>query len=74
MKQLQRHIKLVVLSTNIDNIDRGFVTSNANATVIVALDDNTRIAVFGGTKLPEKRHLFWNFCSSNRDRIAHAIR
>jgi len=34
--------------------------------------DHSRIVVFGGPPLPEPRHLFWNFCSSSRDRIGEA--
>lgn len=35
-------------------------------------ENMTRIAVLGGTPLKEKRHLFWNFCSTDKDKVSVA--
>ncbi len=32
----------------------------------------TRLILLGGEPLPEKRHIFWNFVSSRRERIEQA--
>lgn len=37
-----------------------------------ALEPNTRVAVIGGTPLPEPRHLLWNFCSHDKSKLARA--
>lgn len=33
---------------------------------------NTRIALLGGKRLPEKRHMFWNYVSHDKDKIRRA--
>jgi redox-sensitive bicupin YhaK (pirin superfamily) len=36
---------------------------------IKSTSTDTRIAIIGGTPLPEKRHVFWNFVSSSEEKI-----
>ncbi|GBG27923.1 Pirin-like protein [Hondaea fermentalgiana] len=40
--------------------------------VVVQAPENARVVVFGGLPLPEPRHIFWNFVSSDRDQVAQA--
>lgn len=37
-----------------------------------ALETNTVVVLLGGTALPEKRHLFWNFCSADPTKVQAA--
>lgn len=46
---------------------------NDGALDLYALEPSTRVVVFGGTALPEKRHLLWNFCSSDTNKIKSAV-
>jgi redox-sensitive bicupin YhaK (pirin superfamily) len=47
--------------------------TEANSHVAVrSTSPNTRIAIVGGTPLPEKRHMFWNFVSSSQAKIQAA--
>ncbi|KAL3939041.1 MAG: hypothetical protein SGBAC_006167 [Bacillariaceae sp.] len=39
---------------------------------LTAQSPDTRIAILGGTPLPEKRHMFWNFVSHDRQKVADA--
>ena len=36
---------------------------------IESTSTDTRIAIIGGTSLPEKRHMYWNFVSSSEKKI-----
>jgi redox-sensitive bicupin YhaK (pirin superfamily) len=36
---------------------------------IRALEHGTRVALLGGSPLPEKRHMFWNFLSVSKDKV-----
>ena len=33
---------------------------------------NSHLLLFGGAHLPEERHIYWNFVSSNKEKIEHA--
>jgi redox-sensitive bicupin YhaK (pirin superfamily) len=33
--------------------------------ILKALEDHARMAIIGGTPLQEKRHMYWNFVSTN---------
>jgi hypothetical protein len=46
------------------------VLNNSNGIVLKAMDDS-RIALIGGESVGD-RHIWWNFVSSRRDRIAQA--
>jgi redox-sensitive bicupin YhaK (pirin superfamily) len=37
-----------------------------------SLTADSRVAVLGGTPLPEKRHMFWNFVATTRDKVEQA--
>ncbi|KAG7355957.1 pirin-like protein [Nitzschia inconspicua] len=37
-----------------------------------SLTPDTRVAVLGGTALPEKRYMFWNFVATSRDKVEQA--
>eukprot|EP00526_Cylindrotheca_closterium_P000600 CAMPEP_0113633860 /NCGR_PEP_ID=MMETSP0017_2-20120614/17626_1 /TAXON_ID=2856 /ORGANISM="Cylindrotheca closterium" /LENGTH=545 /DNA_ID=CAMNT_0000544525 /DNA_START=802 /DNA_END=2439 /DNA_ORIENTATION=- /assembly_acc=CAM_ASM_000147 len=39
---------------------------------LTAESPDTRIAILGGTPLPEKRHMFWNFVSHDRQKVRDA--
>lgn len=39
-----------------------------------ALEPGTRLAILGGTPLKEKRHMYWNFVSHSREKVAEAAR
>ena len=39
---------------------------------IRALSHDTRVAILGGTPLPEKRHMFWNFVSATKEKVDKA--
>jgi redox-sensitive bicupin YhaK (pirin superfamily) len=43
-----------------------------DAEVIVKAHGPTRLILLGGEPLPEKRHIYWNFVSSRKDRIEQA--
>lgn len=73
----------VVLSSGWDIVD-GTRVQSGDITVIhlpdadrfrgtfQSLTADTRIAVLGGTALPEKRHMFWNFVSTSKDKVEQA--
>ncbi|CAB9510526.1 Pirin-like protein CC_3178 [Seminavis robusta] len=54
------------------------VTAKAGATEIKAkiqaLEGDTRVAILGGTPLPEKRHMFWNFVSAGKEKLDAATK
>lgn len=37
-----------------------------------SLTPDTRVAVLGGTPLPEKRHMLWNFVATSREKVEQA--
>ena len=39
---------------------------------IKALSNDARTAILGGTPLPEKRHIFWNFVATSREMVQSA--
>ncbi|CAJ1943581.1 unnamed protein product [Cylindrotheca closterium] len=39
---------------------------------LTALSSGTRLAILGGTPLPEKRHMFWNFVSHDKQKVEDA--
>jgi redox-sensitive bicupin YhaK (pirin superfamily) len=41
---------------------------------IRALEPDTRVALLGGSPLPEKRHMFWNFLSASKDKVDAAAK
>jgi len=47
------------------------VSNTADACKIL-LKPNTHVLLFGGEPLPEDRHIFWNFVSSDREKIERA--
>jgi redox-sensitive bicupin YhaK (pirin superfamily) len=44
------------------------------AEIVLRAEDATRLMLLGGEPLPERRHIFWNFVSSRRERIEQAAR
>ena len=52
-------------------------STNGTATTfrgrIHALEPNTRVCLLGGTPLPEKRHIHWNFVSTEKSNIDRAV-
>lgn len=60
----------VILESGGMTVFRGFVPSQASLT---PRHPDTRLAIVGGTKLPEKRHMFWNYVSHDKAKIAQAV-
>lgn len=48
------------------------VVFKPGAEIVLRAMGPARLMVLGGEPLPEKRHVFWNFVSSRKDRIAQA--
>jgi redox-sensitive bicupin YhaK (pirin superfamily) len=44
------------------------------AEIVLKASGAARLMILGGEPLPEKRHIFWNFVSSSRERIEQASR
>jgi len=47
---------------------------DADAPTHLRADVDTHVMILGGSAFPEKRHIWWNFVSSSRDRIERAKR
>jgi redox-sensitive bicupin YhaK (pirin superfamily) len=43
-------------------------------TQVRAIEGDTRVALLGGSPLPEKRHMFWNFLSTSKDKVDAATK
>lgn len=41
--------------------------------IVLRAAGSTRLLLLGGEPLPEKRHIYWNFVSSTRERIEQAV-
>ncbi|WP_299534086.1 pirin family protein [Ulvibacterium sp.] len=48
------------------------VVSKVEDTCKINLKPNTHLLLFGGEPFPEERHIYWNFVSSNKERIEKA--
>lgn len=48
------------------------VVFRPGAEVILAATEPTRLVLIGGEPFPEKRHIYWNFVSSSKERIEAA--
>ncbi|WP_237151691.1 pirin family protein [Oryzibacter oryziterrae] len=48
------------------------VVFKPGAEIVISAPHGAHLAVIGGEPFPEKRHVFWNFVSSSRDRIEAA--
>ncbi len=61
------------VSCELETIDAGnmIVTENAENTSF-SLSKNAHVLLFGGIPFPEERFLFWNFCSSSKERLEQA--
>ncbi|WP_207485693.1 pirin family protein [Arenibaculum pallidiluteum] len=44
------------------------------AEIVLRASEATRLMLLGGEPLPEKRHIYWNFVSTRRERIEQAAR
>ncbi|WP_422080232.1 pirin family protein [Ulvibacterium sp.] len=56
-----------------ETIDKGnIVVSKVEDTCKINLKPNTHLLLFGGEPFPEERHIYWNFVSSNKERIETA--
>jgi redox-sensitive bicupin YhaK (pirin superfamily) len=42
--------------------------------IVLRAESPTRLMLLGGEPLPERRHIFWNFVSSRRERVEQAAR
>jgi redox-sensitive bicupin YhaK (pirin superfamily) len=49
------------------------IMAAASSLTLQALEAGTRVAILGGTPLPERRHLLWNFCSHDKDKLTKAV-
>jgi redox-sensitive bicupin YhaK (pirin superfamily) len=50
------------------------VVFKPGADIVIRAAGTARLMLLGGEPLPEKRHIFWNFVSSRRERIEQAAR
>jgi redox-sensitive bicupin YhaK (pirin superfamily) len=50
------------------------VVFKPGAEIVLRASGATRLMLLGGEPLPEKRHIYWNFVSSRRERIEQAAR
>jgi len=48
------------------------VVFKPSAEIILAATEPTRLVLIGGEPFPEKRHIYWNFVSSSKERIEAA--
>ena len=48
------------------------LTTGSEPLTITSKDSGTKLAIFGGPSFPEKRHLLWNFCSWDKDKLQYA--
>lgn len=55
-----------------DYASRQILVSNDGSLCELELAPNTTLYIFGGEPFPEKRHIHWNFVSSQLDRIEQA--
>ncbi|WP_036384818.1 pirin family protein [Muricauda sp. MAR_2010_75] len=54
-------------------VDKGnILVSKVEDTCNIILQPNTHLLLFGGEPFPEERHIYWNFVSSNKDKIEAA--
>ncbi len=75
--QLKGEIGICIVSGQIQAceqvIEKGnIVVSKVEDTCAVRIAANTHLLLFGGQPLPEARHIYWNFVSSDPDRIEAA--
>jgi redox-sensitive bicupin YhaK (pirin superfamily) len=50
------------------------VVFKPGAEIVLRAEDATRLMLLGGEPLSERRHIFWNFVSSRRERLEQAAR
>ena len=72
--QLKGEIGICVVKGYIEaceqRIEAGnMLVSKENDTCNITLGKDTHILIFGGTPFPEDRHIFWNFVSTDKDKI-----
>ncbi|SMF18710.1 pirin family protein [Pseudobacteriovorax antillogorgiicola] len=48
------------------------ISFKKGTTVAFQADENSEFMLFGGSVFPEKRHIWWNFVSSSKDKIEQA--
>ncbi len=48
------------------------IVSKVEDTCKTLIKPNSHLLLFGGAPLPEERHIYWNFVSSNKEKIEHA--
>ncbi len=48
------------------------LVSKVEDTCKTLVKPNSLLLLFGGAPLPEERHIYWNFVSSNKEKIQHA--
>jgi len=76
-KNLQGELGLLIVSGEVSCEDKMIaagnmiVTENAENTSF-SFSKDTHVLLFGGTPFPEERFLFWNFCSSSKERLERA--
>ncbi len=75
--QLKGEIGICIVSGSIEacgqTIEKGnIVVSKVEDTCDVRLEANTHLLLFGGQPFPEARHIYWNFVSSDPEKIEAA--
>lgn len=56
-----------------ETVEKGnILVSKVEDTCETILKPNTHLLLFGGEPFPEKRHIYWNFVSSDKDKIEKA--
>lgn len=56
-----------------NKIEKGnMLVSKMEDTCSISLEPHTHILLFGGIPFPEERFIYWNFVSSNKEKIEKA--
>lgn len=76
-EHVERAAYVITGGIAIDGQDGAFppnqlIVFKPGAEVILTATEPTRLVLIGGEPFPEKRHVYWNFVSSSRDRIEAA--
>lgn len=76
-KQLKGEIGICVVEGNItacgETVPKGnILVSKVEDSCKVTLGPNTHVLLFGGEPYAEERHIYWNFVSSDKDKIEKA--
>jgi len=74
---LQGEIGVVVVEGKVNACDQiiekgNMLVSKVEGQCALKVDKGSRLLLFGGQPFPEERHIFWNFVSSDKEKIEQA--